>query len=159
MNDIRKKSFSFACLIVVAMVKRFSLQIYLKQSCLEVIFLDYIFSQSININMLLQVVKKVSYANRSSHQNIFMVSDNIRITWTTHSTLKILISLVYNFSYVCLKQRWNISQTYLIYHLQWKSCRFLNSAWNFSRNNEFQTSLSPFNIKHTHLHNCPYTMQ
>ena len=112
MNDIRKKSFSFACLIVVAMVKRFSLQIYLKQSCLEVIFLDYIFSQSININMLLQVVKKVSYANRSSHQNIFMVSDNIRITWTTHSTLKILISLVYNFSYVCLKQRWNISQTY-----------------------------------------------
>ena len=40
------------------MVKRFSLQIYLKQSCLEVIFSDCIFSQSININMHLQVVKK-----------------------------------------------------------------------------------------------------
>ena len=31
---------------------------YLKQSCLEVIISDCIFSQSININMLLQIVKK-----------------------------------------------------------------------------------------------------
>ena len=84
-NDILKKPFSYASLIVVAMVKRFSLQIYLKQSCLEVIFSDCIFSQSININMLLQVVKKFPMQTEIVIQLWF--SDNIRIT-NTHLTLK-----------------------------------------------------------------------